>query len=252
MTTAKPYQSTVNPDEVAKFSAMADSWWDENGPFKPLHSLTPLRVKFIKDQIDEHWQSQSLSAQQKPLEGIRILDIGCGGGLLSEPLARMGAQVVGADASAKNIAIAKIHSENTGLSIDYRNVTAEELVISEPAFDVVCALEIIEHVADVPAFVKSCSQLIKPGGLIMVSTLNRTAASFLMAIVGAEYVMRWLPRGTHDWKSFLRPSEVADMLSENGLKLKIVQGMHFTPWTGEWSLSDKTPVNYILCAEKPE
>ena len=206
-----PHSSTVDPAEIERFSRIAEEWWDPTGKFAPLHRLNPVRIGYIRDRAAAHWQRDALSGT--PLQGLSLLDIGCGGGLLSEPMARLGAQVTGVDAAARNIAVAALHAEKQGLAIDYRQGTAEALAESGGQFDIVLALEIVEHVADVELFLKSCGRMVKPGGLLFLSTLNRTAKAWALAIAGAEYVLGWLPRGTHDWKKFLKPSEVVNGLA---------------------------------------
>ena len=239
--------STVDADEIANFEKMADHWWDPNGPFKPLHQLNPTRLAFIRGALDSHFSLNPAAA--RPLQGLRLLDIGCGGGLVSEPMARLGASVTGVDASEKNIGTASVHAERSGITIDYRATTAESLAENGEHFDIVINLEVVEHVADVTAYLKACRQLIKPGGIMLVSTLNRTAKSFAMAIVGAEYVMRWLPRGTHDWTKFITPAELSDHLEQAGFDTASPQGFIFNPLTWRWALSSRdTAVNYAIAA----
>lgn len=241
--------TTVDIAEIERFSAMAAEWWDPLGKFRPLHKLNPVRLGHIRDTAVRHFGLDARA--RRPLEGLRILDIGCGGGLVAEPLARLGAGVTGVDAAERNIAVASLHARESGLVIDYRLGNAEDLAAAGESFDIVLALEIIEHVADVPLFVSAISRLARPGGLVLVATMNRTWKAFAMAIVGAEYVLRWLPRGTHDWKKFLRPSEVAAELRRNGLNTAEVRGMTYNPLGDRWSLSADTDVNYILTAAKP-
>jgi len=257
----EPKTSTIDPREVEQFSKIADEWWDPRGKFKPLHDINPLRIEWIKER---------LQVSGFRLQNCNLLDIGCGGGLMCEPFARLGARVTGIDASAKNIAVAKLHGEKSGLEIDYRCMTAESLVASHqsPAkksgdsgdwrletggYDIVLALEIIEHVADVPLFVESCCKLLRPGGLMFISTINRTPMSYVKAIIGAEYVLRLLPRGTHDWKKFLRPSEIERELAKHGVQLLELSGMVLNPlkWQWYWNPKDLS-VNYIMMAKKPE
>ena len=234
---------TVDPGEVAKFEAMAAEWWDPNGKFKPLHMMNPIRLGYITTQIATEF-GRDLKAP-RPFEGLRLLDIGCGGGLLSEPMARLGAQVVGADAAPKNIEVARLHADQVGLDIDYRAETAEALLAAAESFDAVLAMEIVEHVAEPPAFVQACHDLLRPGGVLVMSTLNRTARSFAAAIVGAEWVMRWLPKGTHEWSRFITPEELAAMMQASGLKVVDRRGMVFNPLSWGWSLSDRDmSVNY--------
>ena len=244
-------RSTVDPAEIEKFSRMADEWWDPSGKFKPLHHLNPARIEYIRRHIDSHFGKNMPAVQA--LEGVSLIDVGCGGGLVAEPLARLGASVTGIDASEKNIAVAQTHAASQGLNIDYRATSAEALAAEGAQYDVVCALEIVEHVADVPAFVAALATLLKPGGLLFLSTLNRTPKSYLMAIVGAEMVMRWLPRGTHEWKKFLRPSEMQQHLREAGLVLVEQQGLVLDPLRWKWKIHPHDlEVNYLQLARKPK
>lgn len=243
------YQSSIDPAEVAKFQAMARDWWDPEGKFKPLHMLNPTRLDYVVGQIAAEFGLDLKG--EKPFAGLRVLDIGCGGGLMSEPLARLGAQVTGADAAPGNIAVAQLHAEEQGLEIDYLNVTAETLLAEGRVFDVVIALEIVEHVADPAAFVQMCHDLLRPGGLGVISTLNRTAKSFGAAIIGAEWVMRWLPKGTHDWRRFITPDELADIALNAGLAPVDRRGMVFNPFGWSWSLSPRDlSVNYALTVQR--
>ncbi|MFZ5750608.1 MAG: bifunctional 2-polyprenyl-6-hydroxyphenol methylase/3-demethylubiquinol 3-O-methyltransferase UbiG [Pseudomonadota bacterium] len=242
--------NTVDDAEVAKFEAMAAEWWDPNGKFKPLHMLNPCRLDYITRQIAAEFGRDR--AAPSPFSGLRLLDIGCGGGLVAEPMARLGAEVVGADAAAGNIPVARIHAEQQGLAIDYRQGTAEALAASGERFDIVLALEIVEHVADPQGFMTTCRDLLRPGGLIIASTLNRTARSFAMAIIGAEWVMRWLPKGTHEWSRFVTPDEMDGLMRAAGLDPVDRKGMVFNPITWRWSLSDRDlAVNYIAAARRP-
>ncbi|MCF8468816.1 MAG: bifunctional 2-polyprenyl-6-hydroxyphenol methylase/3-demethylubiquinol 3-O-methyltransferase UbiG [Sneathiella sp.] len=245
---------SVDPDEIANFTAMADEWWDETGKFKPLHKFNPIRIGYIRDQVIRHFglQADNAIVKLKPFSGLRFLDIGCGGGLLSEPMARLGAEVVAADASEKNIKIASLHAEKSGLTIDYRHTTAEDLATVGEKFDVILNMEVIEHVADIDGFVSACVSLLKPGGIMFIATLNRTAKSFALAIVGAEYVLRWLPKGTHNWKKFLKPSEVAKCVRNEGLIVRDIAGASYNPFEDRWRLSKDLSVNYLLCAVKPD
>jgi 2-polyprenyl-6-hydroxyphenyl methylase/3-demethylubiquinone-9 3-methyltransferase len=237
--------TTVDPAEIERFSRIAGEWWDPAGKFAPLHRLNPLRIGYIRDRAAQHWQRDPLSGV--PLQGLSLLDIGCGGGLLSEPMARLGAQVTGVDAAARNIRVAAQHAEKQGLDIDYRQGAAEALAASGSQFDIVLALEIVEHVADVPLFLKSCGQMVKPGGLLFLSTLNRTAKAWALAIAGGEYILRWLPRGTHDWKKFLKPSEVVNGLDAAGIAAQEIVGVVYSPLSRAWSLSKgDLDVNYML------
>ncbi len=241
--------NTVDPAEVAKFQAMADAWWDPTGKFKPLHMLNPCRLDYITGQIAAEF-ARDLSSDL-PFAGLRLLDIGCGGGLLAEPMARLGATVVGADAAERNIPVARLHAEQSGLTIDYRHTTAEALAAAGEEFDVVLNMEVVEHVADPLAYLTACQQLLRPGGLMICSTLNRNAKSFAMAIVGAEWVMRWLPKGTHDWKKFITPDELYDLIRRAGLQPVDRKGMVFNPVTWSWRLSDRDlSVNYVTASRK--
>lgn len=239
--------TTVDPAEVAKFEAMAAEWWDPEGKFKPLHMLNPCRLDYICAQIAAEFDRDL--AAEKPFAGLRILDIGCGGGLLSEPMARLGAEVVGADAAQRNIPVARLHAQQSGLKIDYRHTTAEALAEAGEAFDVVLNMEVIEHVPDPAAYLAACQRLLKPGGLMVLSTINRNAKSFALAIVGAEHVMRWLPKGTHDWRKFITPDELYALLRGAGLEPVDRKGFVFNPIAWSWSLSDRDlSVNYVTAS----
>ena len=243
-------QSTVDPGEIAKFEAMAAEWWDVNGKFKPLHMLNPCRLDYITTQIAGEFDRDL--TQSKAFAGLRILDIGCGGGLLCEPMARLGADVVGADAAERNIPVARLHAEQSGLTIDYRHTTAEDMAAAGEQFDVVLNMEVVEHVADPLAFLTACQQLLKPGGLHICSTINRNPKSFAMAIVGAEYIMRWLPKGTHEWSKFITPEELFDLMSKAGLNPVDRKGFVFNPVSWSWKISDRDlSVNYVTAALKP-
>ncbi len=245
--TERAAPSSIDPAEVAKFQAMAREWWDPNGKFKPLHMLNPTRLDYVTRQIAAQF-GRDLSAPA-PFEGLRILDIGCGGGLMAEPMARLGARVTGADAAEGNIAIADLHAREQDLPIDYRATTAEALAAEGLTYDIVMALEIVEHVAAPPEFIATCRDLVRPGGLLIQSTLNRTARSFAAAIVGAEWVMRWLPKGTHDWHRFITPDELARMTEATGLRVLDRCGMVFNPLGWSWSLSHRDlSVNYAMTA----
>lgn len=242
-------QTSIDPAEVAKFEAMASEWWDPAGKFKPLHMLNPVRLDYVTERLAAQFD-RDLRAP-RPLAGLRVLDIGCGGGLMAEPLARLGAEVTGADAAAGNIRVARLHAAQSGLEIDYRETTAEALAEAGEAYDAVLALEIIEHVADPAAFVATCARLVAPGGAVLVSTLNRTAKSFALGIVGAEWVMRWLPKGTHDWRRFITPAELDAMLDQAGLTPRDHRGMVFDPLGWSWSLSaGDLGCNYITMATR--
>lgn len=237
-------QTTIDPAEVAKFEAMAAEWWDPNGKFKPLHMLNPCRLDYITAQIAAQF-GRDLTAP-RPFEGLRILDIGCGGGLLSEPMARLGATVIGADAAERNLPVARLHAEQSGLEIDYRHVSAEVLAEAGEKFDVVLNMEVVEHVADPQAYLDACRALLKIGGIMVCSTINRNAKSFAVAIVGAEHVMRWLPKGTHEWKKFITPDELCDLITKAGLEPVDKKGFVFNPIMWRWSLSDRDlSVNYV-------
>ncbi len=237
-------ETTIDAGEIAKFEAMAAEWWDPHGKFKPLHMLNPCRLDYITAQIAAEFE-RDLSAP-RPFEGVRILDIGCGGGLLSEPMARLGADVVGADAAARNIPVARVHAEAQGLEIDYRHTTAESLVAEGEAFDAVLNMEVVEHVSDPQAYLTACHDLLKPGGLMTCSTINRNPKSFAMAIVGAEYIMRWLPKGTHEWSKFITPDELYELLRNAGLDPVDRKGFVFNPVSWSWRLSDRDlSVNYV-------
>ncbi|WP_299846654.1 bifunctional 2-polyprenyl-6-hydroxyphenol methylase/3-demethylubiquinol 3-O-methyltransferase UbiG [uncultured Roseovarius sp.] len=242
--------TTIDPAEVAKFEAMAAEWWDPNGKFKPLHMLNPCRLDYITNQIAAEFD-RDLS-QPSPFKGLRVLDIGCGGGLLSEPMARLGAEVVGADAAERNIPVAQLHAEQSGLEIDYRHTTAEAMADSGEQFDAVLNMEVVEHVADPLAYLTACRQLLRPGGIHLCSTINRNAKSFAMAIVGAEYVMRWLPKGTHEWHKFITPDELYELLKKAGLEPVDRKGFVFNPVLWSWSLSPRDlSVNYVTTSVKP-
>lgn len=241
-------ETTVNADEIAKFSAMADDWWDPDGDFKPLHKFNPVRLAFIRGEAASHFGRDPRAL--KPFEGLSLLDIGCGGGLLSEPMARLGFAVTGADASERNIGTAKAHADQSGLAIDYRATTAETLAAEGRQFDVVLNMEVIEHVADVTAYLTACTQLLKPGGLTFVATLNKTLKSLALAKIGAEYVLGWLPRGTHDWNRFIPPTELKSSLEQSGLSILKTQGVSFDPLNWDWQLSRDVDVNYMVTATR--
>ena len=243
----QPGQTTIDAAEVAKFEAMAAEWWDPEGKFKPLHMLNPCRLDYITAQIAAEFDRDT--RQDKPFAGLRILDIGCGGGLLSEPMARLGADVVGADAAPGNIPVAEVHAALSGLVIDYRHTTAETLAEAGEQFDVVLNMEVVEHVADPLGFLTACRRLLTPGGLHLCSTINRNMKSYAVAILGAEHVMRWLPRGTHDWRKFLTPEELYALLQDAGLTPVDKKGFVFDPVLWRWSLSDRDlSVNYVTAS----
>lgn len=240
---------TVDSDEIARFSAMAAEWWDPAGKFRPLHKFNPVRLAYIRDTVCHRHGRDPETA--RALEGVSVLDIGCGGGLLAEPIARMGADVLGVDASERNVKTAAAHAAETGTDVTYRVATAEALAAEGRTFDVVLAMEILEHVADVDLFLKSCAALLKPHGLLFFATLNRTPKSYLLGIVGAEYILRWLPPGTHDWRRFLRPSEIAQGVRAHGLTVKDLTGMTYNPFSDSFRLNAKDlDVNYLGWAEK--
>ncbi|HEV2650176.1 MAG TPA: bifunctional 2-polyprenyl-6-hydroxyphenol methylase/3-demethylubiquinol 3-O-methyltransferase UbiG [Rhizomicrobium sp.] len=237
--------TTIDAAEVAKFTAMAAEWWDPAGKFAPLHKFNPVRLQFIRDTAASHFGRDARSI--RPFAGLTLLDIGCGGGLLSEPAARMGFAVTGVDPSEKNIGTAKAHAASSGLTIDYRTGSAESLTGN---YDVVLNMEVVEHVADLRAYLRACAGLVKPGGLMLVATLNKTLKSLALAKIGAEYVLRWLPAGTHDWNRFVAPSDLRRMLEESGLNPLKTQGVAFDPLTWDWRLSPDVDVNYIVVASR--
>ena len=240
--------STIDPAEVAKFSAIAAQWWDPTGKFAPLHKFNPVRLGFIREQAAAHFGRDARSL--KPFEGLSLLDIRCGGGLLSEPMARLGFAVTGADASERNIGTARAHAAQSGLEIDYRATTAEALVDEGRAFDVVLNMEVVEHVADVGAYLAACTALVKPGGMTLVATMNKTLKSLALAKIGAEYVLGWLPRGTHDWNRFIPPAQLKASLEQNGLTILKTQGVSFNPLAWDWKLSNDVDVNYMVVAKR--
>ena len=238
--------NTINKKEIEKFSKIAVEWWDPNGKFKPLHKFNPIRIKYIKDNIIKKF---NLNSSNKPLKTINILDIGCGGGLLSEPMSRLGANVVGIDASKKNIEVAKFHAKKNKLKINYICASPEILKIQKK-FDVILGMEIVEHVEDINFFIKKSSELLKKNGLMFIATLNKTLKSYMFAIVGAEYILKWLPIGTHDWNKFIKPDELIKITKINNLKLEKLDGMNFDLLTNEWNLSSNNSVNYIAKFKK--
>jgi 2-polyprenyl-6-hydroxyphenyl methylase/3-demethylubiquinone-9 3-methyltransferase len=244
----QPAQATVDPDEVERFSALASEWWDPRGKMAPLHKFNPVRLGYIRDRATERFDRDP--KRLDCLKDLRILDIGCGGGILSEPLARLGASLVGADPSATNIEAARLHAAESELKIDYRCVTAEELADAGERFDLVLAMEVVEHVADVTLFVSRCAEMVRPGGLMIAATINRTLKSFALAIVGAEYILRWLPVGSHRWDKFVTPNELEIAMEQGGLQVVDEQGVIYNLFADRWQLSGDTDVNFMLAAEK--
>ena len=242
-------KSTVDAAEVERFSRLAADWWNPRGPMAPLHKFNPVRLAYIRDQAAMHFQRDP--KRLDCLDGLRILDIGCGGGLVSEPLARIGAEVIGADPAVSNIEVAKLHAAEAGIAIDYRATTAEALADAGERFDIVLALEVVEHVADVEFFIRRCAEMVKPGGLMITATLNRTLKSFALAIIGAEYVLRWLPRGTHQWDKFVTPMELESALEAAGLRRTGESGVIYNLLADKWQLSSDMDVNYMLTAGRP-
>ncbi|WP_374377364.1 bifunctional 2-polyprenyl-6-hydroxyphenol methylase/3-demethylubiquinol 3-O-methyltransferase UbiG [Dongia sp.] len=240
-------RTTIDRAEIEKFAAMAEAWWDPAGKFRPLHRLNPVRVNFIRDRAAAHFGRDGADAY--PLDGLTLLDIGSGGGLLTEPMARLGASATGVDATPRNVEVARLHAEQTGTRVTYLNCAAEDLVAQGKQFDIVLAMEIIEHVADVDAFIEACGKLLKPGGILFLATMSRTVKSYAMAIVGAEYIMRWLPKGTHDWNRFLRPSEMARGLRRHGLAVSELAGVSYNPFKDTFHLSRDLDVNYMVVAK---
>ena len=245
---AAPRSASIDPAETAKFAAMAEAWWDPQGKFGPLHKFNPTRIAFIRDRVAAHRGRDPLAPG--PLADLKLLDIGCGGGLLAEPMTRLGARVTGIDAVERNIAIARLHAERGGLAIDYRAATPEELAADGVKFDVILNMEVVEHVADRAGFLTACCDLLADDGLMFIATLNRTAKAFALAIVGAEYVLGWLPRGTHDWRKFVRPSELAAGLRPHGLEFAEITGVSYNPLADRWSLSRDLEVNYMAVATR--
>lgn len=241
-------KTTVDPAEVSRFAAMAREWWAPNGKMRPLHALNPVRIAFIKELACDLYDRSPRKLDC--LSGLRILDIGCGGGILSEPLARLGGSVVGIDPAAENVEVARLHAEQSGLAIDYRATTAEALADSGERFDIVIASEVVEHVADLTLFAKRAAEMVKPGGFMAVTTINRTMKSFALAIVGAEYILRWLPVGTHTWDKFVTPEEMRGHFAANGMSELDRGGIVFNPLTGEWRRGLDIDVNYMIAARK--
>jgi 2-polyprenyl-6-hydroxyphenyl methylase / 3-demethylubiquinone-9 3-methyltransferase len=239
---------TIDPREVARFDRMARDWWDPQGPMRALHKLNPVRVQYIRDAACERFDRDPRSP--RPLDGLTILDVGCGGGVLSEPLARLGGAVTGLDPAATNITVARRHAERAGLAIDYRDETVEAVTARADTFDIVLAMEVVEHVADVPAFVAACCAAVKPGGLLVMATINRTLRAFALAIVGAEYVLGWLPKGTHQWDKFVTPDELSASITAGGLSVIERRGVVYNPLADQWLLARDTAVNYMIAAER--
>jgi len=243
-------RSSIDAADVARFSAIAAEWWDPGGKFAPLHRFNPVRLAFIRDQALAHFGRDDRA--RAPFTGLRLLDIGCGGGLLCEPMTRLGFSVTGIDASERNVAVAATHARESSLDVDYRTGAAEELLAAgEPGFDIILNMEVIEHVADPGEFLRDCTRLLNPGGLMILATLNRTLAALALAKVGAEYVLRWVPAGTHDWRKFLKPSEIRGFLSGEDLRVEGPFGVAFDPLSGRWSLGADAQVNYLMTIARP-
>jgi 2-polyprenyl-6-hydroxyphenyl methylase / 3-demethylubiquinone-9 3-methyltransferase len=241
-------QNTINLEEVKKFSDIAQEWWDESGKFKPLHKFNPIRIEFVKNKIIENFQ---VSDQNLPLKNIEIADIGCGGGLICEPLAKMGAKITGIDASEENIEVAKLHAKESGLNINYQNIDIEDFSKKTKKFDVVLALEVVEHVDNIEDFIGFLTKCLKKDGILLIATLNKTISSYLKAIIGAEYILKWLPIGTHDWKKFLKPSQINDMVLDSGdFTLLEEKGFDYDVFDDKWKLIDNLDVNYIMLFKK--
>lgn len=246
--TREPAGGTASTEEVERFTAIAEAWWDPNGDFRPLHQINPARIGYIRDLASAHFGRDALSGH--PFDGLKLLDVGCGGGLLCEPMHRLGADVTGIDAGDKNIVVAKLHAEQSGLDIDYRHQLPEDLARTEDSFDMVLNMEVVEHVPDLEKFLKAAAALVRPGGVMVLSTLNRTIKSLAMAKIGAEYILRWLPPGTHDWKKFVKPSELANGIRPHGLDVTDITGMTYRPLKDDWVLSQDLDVNYLMFAVK--
>jgi 2-polyprenyl-6-hydroxyphenyl methylase/3-demethylubiquinone-9 3-methyltransferase len=246
--------STIDPEDVARFDRLGAQWWDRDGPMQALHRFNPVRVAYLRELLGKHFLLEGKPRDWRsaaPLDGLTILDIGCGAGILSEPLARLGARMTAIDPAGRNIEVAREHSANAGLAIDYRCASAEALVTEGAIFDAVLAMEVIEHVSDAGNFLHQASAMVRPGGMLVAATLNRTLKSFAFAIVGAEYVLRWVPRGTHSWRQFVTPLELAKALRGAGLHIKDETGVVFDPLTGKWRLSHDMDINYIMAANRP-
>ena len=244
----RAFGSSIDPADVARFSAQAAEWWDAKGPFAPLHRFNPARLKLIRRLLVERFGRDERA--RAPFEGLSLIDIGCGGGLIAEPMRRMGFHVTAVDASSENIGTARAHAEQTGLDIAYRPATAEQMAAEGHRFDVVLALEIVEHVADPAAFLQTCASMVKPGGMLAVATLNRTLRSLMLGKVAAEYVLRWVPAGTHDWRQFLKPGEIRDRLAPTGLEVQGPFGLAYDPLNDRWSETDDAAVNYLMTARR--
>ncbi len=242
-------RSTLDPSEIDRFARIASEWWDPKGKFRPLHQIGPARLSFLRDELVRHFALSRTGL--RPLEGLTLLDIGCGGGLICEPLARLGGHVTGLDPAIENIEAARRHAAGQGLDIDYRAARVEDLEAEGRTFDAIICLEVVEHVPDVGAFLKSCAALVRPGGLMLLSTINRTMKAYLLAIVGAEYVLRWLPVGTHQWDRFVTPGELARHLEAAGLGALVLRGLVYSPLSDTWSVSNDTDVNYLASAARP-
>ncbi|QRE72721.1 bifunctional 2-polyprenyl-6-hydroxyphenol methylase/3-demethylubiquinol 3-O-methyltransferase UbiG [Methylobacterium aquaticum] len=246
---SEPTGPSIDRDEVARFDRLAATWWDEAGPMRVLHRFNPVRLTYIRDTACRHFGRDPLAPT--PLAGLTLVDVGCGGGVLSEPLARLGAEVTGLDPAVTNVKVAQAHADAAGVPVRYRAETIEAVVAAGERFDVVCAMEVVEHVTDMPAFVRTACQAVKPGGLLFAATINRTMRSFALAIVGAEYVLGWLPKGTHDWEKFVTPDELRDAVEGGGLSVTDTTGVVFNPLTTRWSVARDTAVNYMIAAERP-
>ncbi|WP_072387478.1 bifunctional 2-polyprenyl-6-hydroxyphenol methylase/3-demethylubiquinol 3-O-methyltransferase UbiG [Hyphomicrobium sp. CS1BSMeth3] len=249
MAAVRPETATLDDAEVKRFAALAAEWWDPNGKFRPLHKLGPARLAFVRQEIVRHFPQAT--GGLRPFAGLTVLDIGCGGGLVSEPMARLGASVTGIDPAAENIEAARRHADGQGLTIDYRSALVEDLVAEGRTFDCVLCLEVVEHVPDVAAFIATCAKLVRPGGLMILSTINRTLKSYALAIVGAEYILRWLPVGTHQWDRFVTPDELTRHAEAAGLATSAREGLVYNPLTDAWSLSQDLDVNYMASASRP-
>ena len=240
--------SSISEDEIERFAAIANDWWNPEGKFRPLHQLNPVRLKFIRDNLATHFGRQPL--HDKPLAGLKIIDIGCGGGLLSEPLCRMGADVTGIDAGSETISVAAHHAHKMGLSINYYKRAPESLADEKGHYDAALNMEVVEHVANLGAFLSASSSLVRPGGAMVLSTINRSLKSLALAKIGAEYIMRWLPVGTHDWRKFRRPSEIANYIRPHGFDVRVLKGMHYNPVQDIWGVSNDLDVNYLMFATR--